>query len=251
MSDSAPKKNRKSQKHTTLRNQLDRQIKNQLERQLNCRSKSKRASNKKRRPDNTNIQPSSLEPRPPNLPLWAPDDVDLNVVPQEVQQAVAELVQPLYNQFVIGAADALEKSIGVTISHLLWLEILEQFDIKREYIKIDALLKIPGNRHDTIDRHLRLIDSKLRVGYFLVRIREHKNRIQHGDHPNFPPEGQTNYTGGQTFLSAANENATIPQNAPNNHSANLPIDIPTIQPLPIENQPSIPLDPSCPSCTSW
>ena len=98
-------------------------------------------------------------------------------MPAEVQQAVGELVQPLYDQFVIGAADGLEKSLGVTIAHLLWLEILEQFDIKREYTQVEAVLNLAGNRSEMIDRHLRLIDSKLRVGYFLVRIREIRKRI--------------------------------------------------------------------------
>lgn len=123
------------------------------------------------------VPSSSLQSRPRNLPLWVPEGVDLDFVPAEVQQAVGELVQPLYDQFVIGAADGLEKSLGVTISHLLWLEILEQFDIKREYTQVEAVLNLAGNRSEMIDRHLRLIDSKLRVGYFLVRIREMRKRI--------------------------------------------------------------------------
>ena len=106
-----------------------------------------------------------------------PEGVDLQFVPAEVQQAARELVQPLYDQFVIGAADGLEKSLGVTIAHLLWLEILEQFDIKREYTQVEAVLNLAGNRAEMIDRHLRLIDSKLRVGYFLVRIQEMRKRI--------------------------------------------------------------------------
>jgi hypothetical protein len=106
-----------------------------------------------------------------------PEGVDLQFVPAEVQQAARELVQPLYDQFVVGAADGLEKSLGVTIAHLLWLEILEQFDIKREYTQVEAVLNLAGNRAEMIDRHLRLIDSKLRVGYFLVRISEMRKRI--------------------------------------------------------------------------
>ncbi len=82
---------------------------------------------------------ATVEPRPRNLPLWVPEGVDLQFVPAEVQQAVGELVQPLYDQFVVGAADGLEKSLGVTITHLLWLEILEQFDIKREYTQVEAV----------------------------------------------------------------------------------------------------------------
>lgn len=113
-------------------------------------------------------------PRPTDRqrPLWVPEGLDLQFVPAEVQQAVAELIEPMYRQFVIGAADGLERSIGVSLTHLLWLEILEQFDLKREYTQIDAVLNLAGNRHDRIDQHLRLVESKVRVGYFLMRIRE-------------------------------------------------------------------------------
>ena len=114
--------------------------------------------------------------REPGLPLWAPVGFDASRVPAEVQQAAREIVQPVYEQFVVRAADGLEKSMGVTIAHLLWLEILEQFDMKKEYCEIDAVLGLPGNRHDAIDRHLRLIDAKVRVGYFLVRIRDLRER---------------------------------------------------------------------------
>jgi hypothetical protein len=118
-------------------------------------------------------------PRPQNLPLWAPDGVDLKVVPLEVRQAITELIQPIYEQYVVNASDGMEKSLGITIVHLLWLEILEQFDIKSEYLQIEAVLHISHNRPEKIDRHLRLIDSKLRVGYFLLRIKELRTRLAH------------------------------------------------------------------------
>ena len=106
------------------------------------------------------------------LPLWTPAGLDLERVPEEVQLAAREIVQPVYEQFVVRATDGLEKSLGVTIAHLLWLEILEQFDMKREYVTIDAVLGLPGNRHEAIAQHLRLVAAKVRVGYFLLRIRQ-------------------------------------------------------------------------------
>jgi hypothetical protein len=165
---------------------------------------------KRRSRNNANL-PIPTEPRPQNLPLWAPEGVDLQFVPAEVRQAVAELVQPLYDQFVIGAADGLEKSLGVSIAHLLWLEILEQFDLKREYTQVDAVLGLPGNRHEMIDRHLRLIDSKLRVGYFLVRIREHQKRISEQNQIPLPTLGQSsdNCPLGLTLDITPNDNSNL------------------------------------------
>jgi len=119
----------------------------------------------------------SPQPYPQNVPIWAPDGVDLKVVPPEIRQAIAQLIQPIYEQFVVNASDGLEKSLGITITHLLWLEILEQLDIKREYVQIEAVLHITHNRPEMIDRHLRLLDSKLRFGYFLLRIKELQQRL--------------------------------------------------------------------------
>jgi hypothetical protein len=148
-----------------------RKKKRQLQEHTRLLARARSSSN-----SNTDDCPLPLQ-SPDNLPLWAPCGIDLKIVPKEVQQAALELIQPLYNQFVLNSSDPLEKSLGVTITHLLWLEILEQFDMKREYTQVNAVLNLPGNRHETIDRHLRLIDSKLRVGYFLSRIREQHKRL--------------------------------------------------------------------------
>ena len=112
----------------------------------------------------------------PNLPGWVPQGVDLALVPPEVRQAITELIEPVYRQFVLAATDALEKSLGVTVTHLLWLEVLDQFDMKRQ-IRDDMVLRSKGNRHDAIAQHLRVIDAKVRVGYFLVRLQEFRSRL--------------------------------------------------------------------------
>jgi hypothetical protein len=137
-----------------------------------------RQSNSKSRPGKREKQePHSPQPCPQNVPIWAPDGVDLKVVPPEVRQAIAELIQPFYEQFVLNASEGLEKSLGITLTHILWLEILEQLEIKLEYIQIEAVLNITHNRPQMIDRHLKLIGSKRRFGYFLLRIKELQKRL--------------------------------------------------------------------------
>ena len=59
----------------------------------------------------------------------------------------------------------------------LWLEILDQFDIRHEYVTFETRLGLRGNRQDAIDQHLRLIDAKIRAGYFFVRISELRQRL--------------------------------------------------------------------------
>jgi hypothetical protein len=117
-------------------------------------------------------------------PVWAPDGVDLKFVPDEVRRAVADVVQPAYEQLVLDVDDPLEKTIGVTVSHLLWLEILQQADLKREYTKITAVLGLSDDHHAAIDQHLRIIDAKVKLGYLLARLRDQRRLAP--DHPPAP-----------------------------------------------------------------
>ena len=127
----------------------------------------KRRSAKKKRP---------AKAKSPPAPLWVPSNVDLKLVPDEIRQAIIQIVQPVYERFVIASDDPLEKSLGVTVTHLLWLEILQQADLKREYSEITAVLGTQKDHGRDIDQHLRIIESKVKVGYLLTRIRELRHR---------------------------------------------------------------------------
>ena len=128
----------------------------------------------KRKP-RTRSKPSPTTP----APLWVPDDVDLELLPQEVRQAITQIVQPVYERFVIASDDPLEKSLGVTVTHLLWLEILQQSDLKREFTQLTAILGTEKNFQNDIDQHLRIIESKVKVGYLLARLRDLRQRSNH------------------------------------------------------------------------
>ena len=109
-----------------------------------------------------------------------PDDDTLEFVSPEVRQAIAEVVQPVYERFVLAVEDPLEKSLGLTVAHLVWLEVLQQFDLKREYTQVLAVLGLPDDRGAAIDQHLRIIDSKVKLGYLLIRLRELRRRWPEG-----------------------------------------------------------------------
>ncbi len=108
---------------------------------------------------------------PVGRPAWAPGDVDLFKVPEPVRQAVAEIIEPAYRQIVVEAEDPLERSIGLTLIHLMWLEVLDQHEAKHDYLET-AVLELPEDRSDMIDRHLRMLNTKVKVGAFLARLRE-------------------------------------------------------------------------------
>lgn len=102
---------------------------------------------------------------------WRPPGVDFAGLPKDVRAAVAEIVDPLYEQLVVGVHDALEKSTGLTVVHLVWQEILDQQKLGKGY-QDDPLLESLGNREETLARHLQLIDAKVKASYVLVRLRE-------------------------------------------------------------------------------
>ncbi len=114
---------------------------------------------------------------PVGQPAWVPEDVDFHKVPEAVRRAVAEVIEPAYRQLVTEAEDPLERSVGVTMVHLMWLEILEQHEAKHEYLKT-SILNLPQDRYDMIDQHLRTLHTKVKVGYFLTRLREMRRRSE-------------------------------------------------------------------------
>ena len=156
-------------------------------------------------------------------PLWVPEGVDLDFVPEEVRQAIGEVVQPVYERFVLGADDPLEMSLGVTIAHLLWLEVLQQFDLKREYTQITAVLKLSDDRSGVIEQHLRIIYSKVKVGYLLARLRELRHKLREDSEdaaslPEAPLEGGWRTVEGRPEAPGAGGSLTLDPSHPDDPS---------------------------------
>jgi len=108
-------------------------------------------------------------------PAWIPEDVDFHNLPEAVRQAVADIIEPAYRRLVAEAEDPLERSVGITIVHLMWLEILEQHEVMQDYLKT-SILDLRQDRCHMIDQHLRTLNTKVKVGYFLSRLRELRGR---------------------------------------------------------------------------
>jgi hypothetical protein len=125
-------------------------------------------------PDNRKISSPAIAdgPRIPGQPLWMPEGLDLDNLPVEIRQAAEEIVKPAYEQLVLRADPGLQRSLGASLVHLLWLEILDQFDIKHEYSTACLTLDRPVERRRSVEHHVRLLDAKLRQGRFLLRLEE-------------------------------------------------------------------------------
>jgi hypothetical protein len=111
-------------------------------------------------------------PRPSGRPLWMPEGTDLVRTPVAIRQAAAEILCPAYEELVVQAGSGMEKSLGASLVYLLWLEILERYDTKKDYCKFDLLLDVDGMRGLAIDRYLKLVNSKLRLSSMLPRLRQ-------------------------------------------------------------------------------
>jgi hypothetical protein len=84
--------------------------------------------------------------------------------------AITEIVNPAYQELVLGAGDALERSAGATHVHLLWLELLHQLALGNQ---LENLLRSNHGfaaQADRIAQHLRLAAAKQQAGSFLLRI---------------------------------------------------------------------------------
>ena len=126
-------------------------------------------------------------------PYWLPDGVVLDRLPANLRYAVQQVITPAYETLVLNAPPGLEQSTGLTIVHLLWLELLDHMALGLP----DQLLGSPFDplldrsevsRQQLIDRHLRTVGAKLKSSELLVRIRSCKSKL----HP--PPAHRTEVT---------------------------------------------------------
>jgi hypothetical protein len=92
----------------------------------------------------------------PARPYWIPEQTDLEALPPAVQLAITNVVNRAYQELVLGAADALERSAGATDVHLLWLELLHQFELGNQLKNRLRPNYGFAARADTIAQHLRL-----------------------------------------------------------------------------------------------
>ena len=91
---------------------------------------------------------------------------------------VPRILTPAYRRFVLDAPGELERSIGLTLVHLMWLEVCDQIHLATataDPSSLDAILKNP---EDMIDRHLHLVTAKCQTAELLVKLRLVTEAIQ-------------------------------------------------------------------------
>lgn len=109
-------------------------------------------------------------------PFWIPDGVNFDSLPAELKIAITGIVDPAYNELVLSAASGLEQSTGLTIVHLLWLEILDQIQLGKGFAENSDEPDAFKHREKKIACSLRLVGAKIKTSNFLLRIHDFRQK---------------------------------------------------------------------------
>ena len=118
---------------------------------------------------------------PPSQPHWLPAGVEYEQLPKNLRRAIRDVIEPTYQELVLEAKSGLARSTGLTIVHLLWLEVLDQLelDVPTGVVSSFDLLHdlSSGSRQALIERHLRLVHAKLKASDLLCRLHAYAGAI--------------------------------------------------------------------------
>lgn len=109
-------------------------------------------------------------------PYWMPEGVDFDGLPSDLRAGILTLVNPAYEELVLRTKPGLEQSTGVTIVQLLWLEVLEMFEIGRDFLHTDSSPDSRQERDAKVSRLLRVVAAKGEASAFWVRLQDFRER---------------------------------------------------------------------------
>lgn len=113
---------------------------------------------------------------------FIPAGLDMSTLPVELEAGLREIMQPAYRELVQNAADALDRSGGLTVVHLLWLELLQQCRMAGTVTDLSPNCDEVA-LHNSINRLLRLASAKERATAFLFKIRAFGRQLKNDRAP--------------------------------------------------------------------
>ena len=115
---------------------------------------------------------------PPARPYYVPASIDYDALPEAVKLVFEAVIEPTYRQLVLGVTTALERSAGITMTFLLSVEVLDQFEIGQQLnFAVDSAAASGPERDRLIARYLRVVGAKQHAEKFLFRL--HEVRAKH------------------------------------------------------------------------
>jgi hypothetical protein len=127
----------------------------------------------------TNQNDASTSDNPTPRPYWIPPGVDFERLPEQVRAAMLGVINPAYQELVLGAQDGLQKAAGVTLISLLWLEVLDQVELGQDLTDPRSIGTSSPAREQLISRHLRLAGATIKASGFLLRLAEFREKYGH------------------------------------------------------------------------
>ena len=109
-------------------------------------------------------------------PFWIPAGVDFDSLSAELRAAIMGVVNPAYQSLVLEAPAGLEQSTGLTIVHLLWLEVLDQIELGQGFEIGEDDPDASEKRNAIIARYLRKVGAKNKASNFLLRLHEFRQK---------------------------------------------------------------------------
>ena len=106
-----------------------------------------------------------------------------------MQSAITGIINPAYQELVLSASPGLEQATGMTIVHLVWLELLDQIELGRDFAASlqspSATMQQHSEEHEQcIARLLRTVGAKAKQSLVLFRLQEFK--VKWGSFPPAP-----------------------------------------------------------------
>lgn len=117
-------------------------------------------------------------------PFFIPSGEKFERLPEAERAFISAVLEPTYREMVLEADSAIERSQGVTVTHLLWLEAQAQIELGRSrpeveepsarQAKIHQLLRIADSKSKATAVYLRVQDFRAKYGYFPALSDPHK-----------------------------------------------------------------------------
>jgi len=137
---------------------------------------------RKTKPRNLRTPRSRKPPveRGPDVPHWLPAGTCWEKLPQIIRDAVSRFVAPAYHRFVLEAPSEIERAIGTTLVHLMWLELCGQLQMAQAAADPESLDALLQNPEELIARHLHLGSVKCQTAELMVKLRVINDALERG-----------------------------------------------------------------------
>ena len=109
--------------------------------------------------------------------FWLPKGKWFDLLPVEIRGSIEGIVDPLYRQLVLEAADPVRCSAGLTVCHLTWLEVLESMEMACRSTS-DPEVATREYRNREVAQYLRIAGAKMRALNFLLRLDQFKEKCR-------------------------------------------------------------------------